>query len=47
MLAAATESDETLISMTNKEFGAVLNSQDTKEGLTAFIEKRMPNWQGK
>ena len=47
VLAAATESDETLINMTNKEFGAVLNSQDTKEGLTAFIEKRTPNWQGK
>jgi enoyl-CoA hydratase len=46
-LAAATESDETLINMTNKEFGAVLNSEDTKEGLTAFIEKRTPNWQGK
>ena len=47
VLAAATESDETLINMTNKEFGAVLNSEDTKEGLTAFIEKRTPNWQGK
>ena len=47
VLAAATESDENLIKMTNKEFGAVLNSQDTKEGLTAFIEKRAPNWQGK
>ncbi|MDA0286201.1 MAG: crotonase/enoyl-CoA hydratase family protein [Actinobacteria bacterium] len=47
VLAAATESDETLIDMTNKAFGAVLSSEDTKEGLTAFIEKRPPNWQGK
>ena len=47
VLAAATESDKTLIDMTNKAFGAVLSSDDTKEGLTAFIEKRPPNWQGK
>ena len=33
--------------VTNKEFAAVLSSEDTKEGLTAFIEKRPPNWQGK
>jgi enoyl-CoA hydratase len=47
VLASETESDQNLIDMTNEEFAAVLASEDTKEGLTAFIEKRPPNWQGK
>lgn len=46
VLAAAYEDDETLIKMTNREFAAVLGSEDTKEGLTAFIEKRTPQWKG-
>jgi enoyl-CoA hydratase len=44
VLAAAYEDDETLKAMTNAEFAGVIRSEDTKEGLTAFIEKRPPQW---
>lgn len=44
---ANTSSDEELIALTNQAFGRVLASEDTKEGLAAFIEKRPPNWQAR
>jgi enoyl-CoA hydratase len=47
VLASAFETDESLITMTNAEFGAIMASEDTKEGLTAFIEKRLPNWKAR
>ncbi len=47
VLASEYEDDDTLISMTNAAMGKVMKSEDLKEGLTAFIEKRAPNWTGR
>jgi enoyl-CoA hydratase len=45
--AAAYESDDTLKAMTDDAMREVMSSEDVKEGLMAFIEKRPPNWQGR
>ena len=47
VLRSAYDSEEELKQLTNEEFAKVMASEDTKEGLTAFIEKRPPNWQGR
>ena len=47
VLAAAYEDDDTLRRMTDDEFAPLMSSEDLREGLTAFIEKRAPNWQGR
>jgi enoyl-CoA hydratase len=48
VVLASTYADEaTLRKLTNEGFARVMRSEDLKEGLTAFIEKRAPNWQGR
>jgi enoyl-CoA hydratase len=47
VLASAYATDEELKDLTNKEFAPILQSEDTKEGLMAFIEKRAPQWKGR
>jgi enoyl-CoA hydratase len=47
VVAATSTDDETLKKMTNDAMRVVMRSEDIKEGLTAFIEKRPPVWQGR
>jgi enoyl-CoA hydratase len=45
--AAHSADDETLKRMTDEASSVVMRSEDLKEGLTAFIEKRPPQWKGR
>lgn len=47
VLASAFSDDEALKRMSNQEIAAIMRSEDTKEGLAAFIEKRQPRWMGR
>ena len=47
VLAAATEDENTGWRLSGEAMAEAMSSEDMKEGLTAFIEKRPPNWAGK
>lgn len=47
VLAAATEDDPTLERMSAQAIAELLVTEDTVEGLTAFAERRAPQWRGR
>jgi enoyl-CoA hydratase len=47
VISADWDDEDTIKANTGKAFSEILQSEDTKEGLTAFIEKRPPEWKGR
>ena len=46
ILAAMTEEEPVGWRLSSEAMGIAMRSEDFKEGLTAFIEKRPPQWKG-
>ena len=47
VLAADWDDEATIKKNTGEAFTNILSSEDTAEGLTAFIEKRAPQWKAR
>lgn len=47
VISADWDDEATIKKNTGVAFTEILESEDTKEGLTAFIEKRAPEWKGR
>jgi enoyl-CoA hydratase len=47
VIDSAQADEDTGWSLTDAAFGAAVSTEDFSEGLTAFIEKRPPNWKGR
>jgi enoyl-CoA hydratase len=47
VISADWDDEDTIKKNTGKAFSDILSSEDTTEGLTAFIEKRTPQWKAR